>query len=80
MLSKGPLANGPRGCGSMKFIGVGYLFTRRLRGAATDPVPDGTGQGCTGPTGPDQPVTSRLFAMAENTLHVKHCFNSERLR
>jgi hypothetical protein len=52
MLSQGPLASGPRGCGSMKFTGVGYLFTRRLRGAATGPGPDGTGQGCAGPTGP----------------------------
>ncbi len=31
MLKKGFSANGPRGCGSMRLFGVGYLFTRRLR-------------------------------------------------
>ncbi len=34
-------ASGPRSCGSMELVGVGYLFTRRLRRSQQNPVPDG---------------------------------------
>lgn len=53
----------------MKFIGVGYLFTRRLRGRQPDRVPYGTGQSCAGPAGPGNTACGINFLRSELLLH-----------